>query len=333
MAEAAQSEPNAVTQEDEVFLPVNLASMRIDTVPQFDLFFRPAPGQPLVLYCERNTPFSREARRRLQENRVGVLYIRGKHRGQYHRYLADHLDGIVQDPSIPIREKASVLYDAAMAVVEDTLDKPSRPANIQRSKEVVNHTVDFMTSEQFSFEDLLRTLSSDYYLYTHSVNVVGYSVTLAMAADIKDRASLRELANGALVHDVGKSRIAEAIIHKAGPLTTYEWEQMQRHPELGHQLISESGRLGEIALDIILHHHERMDATGYPHHLHGDELSLYVRVVSIADVFDALTSDRYHQKGQTSFEALSTMQRTMPQQVDTDLFRLFVEIFGGKKGK
>ncbi len=322
-----QNEP--VVHDGETYLPVKLSALRLDTAPFFSLYFRSGADQPFVLYCRKDTPFNEAARAKLHQNKIRVLYVRERERGRYSRYIADNLEDILNDRRLPVREKAAVLYDSAQAVVGEVLEKPGSRETLKRGKDIVRHTVEFMTSRDFLLEHMLRTISCDYYLYTHSVNVVAYSVALAMRMGTTDTPTLREVANGALFHDVGKKAINQRILKKDGPLTEKEWEEMKTYPLKGYETLAEANCLGEIALDIVLHHQERIDGTGYPHRLSGSEIPPFARIVTIADVFDALTTDQHHRKGLSSFRALSDMSRTLQRQLDGRLLRGFVEMMGG----
>lgn len=329
----AQVEKTRETADKDSFVPIHIDSLRMETSPPFALYFRPGAEQAFVLYCERKTEFTREAKRRLLQNRIDQLYIAAKDRGFYSRYVADNLADILKDHKLTVREKSAILYDSAQAVVEDVLKKPGERNHIERGKTIVQRTVEFMRSEEFLLEHLLRTISCDYYLYTHSVNVVAYSIALCMRAGHLDPATLREVANGALLHDVGETLVNREAVSKSGALSTEEWNQVRMHPEEGHAILKKGGGLGEIALDIVLHHHEKLDGSGYPHGLKGDEISLFVRIVTIADIFDALTTERHHQKARSSFEALKLMGETMRSELDTDLFRHFVSMMAAKASR
>ncbi len=313
-----------------MYYPIRIDSIRLDTVPEFALYFRAGPTQPFVLYCERSIPFTRAARKRLETNRVEQLYVKSAERKEYHHYLAGHLEAILRDPKLTVREKSEILYDSAQAVVEDVLSTPPSRTSVDRGKEVVQQTIGFMTSEGFMLEHLLRTISCDYYLYTHSVNVLAYSIALAIHAGFRNTTMLRDTANGALLHDIGKSAIDTRILNKQSALTASEWELLQGHPSKGHSQLRELGSIGDIALDVVLHHHERLDGGGYPDGLKDSEIQPYVRIVTIADVFDALTSDRYHQQRKSTFEALSVMSQEMRGALDPDLLRAFVEVMGAR---
>lgn len=324
-----KGEAAPTAQGQELYLPINLESLRLESVPDFDLYFQPGPDQPFVLYCERSTTFTADARKRLAGNRVRQLYIKKIQRSSYLRYLADYLEDILVDPNILVEEKAAILYDSAQAIVEDALARPESRDAIERGKNIVVRTVDFMTSSEFMLEYLLRNISCDYYLYTHSVNTVAYSIALAIRSGLSDKATLREIANGALLHDIGKCQIDLAILNKPDALDADEWMLIMRHPAEGHRILREHGILGEIALDLVLHHHEKLDGSGYPDGLQASEISPFVRMLTIADVFDALTTERYYQPARSTFDAIALMNKTMRNELDNGLLKCFIEMMGG----
>jgi HD-GYP domain-containing protein (c-di-GMP phosphodiesterase class II) len=322
-----------VAFDGNVYEHIRLGSLRFDTYPPFEIYFRPGADQPFVLYCERNTAFTEESRKRLEDNNVSHLYVQHEQRDDYNQYLADNLPEILADESLTAEEKTSILYDSAQSVVQDVLESPQTTENVQRGKEVIHYTVDFVRSEGFLLDHFLRTISCDYYLYTHSVNVSAYSVVLGMHSGFQDRASLCELANGGLFHDVGRGQLSEELQRKKEVLSNEEWEMVREHPVEGHKILSELGNLGEIALDIALHHHERMDGSGYPDALTADQISPFVRISAIADVFDALTSDRFHQDSMATFDALMFMKTELTKELDPQLLDTFIQIMSGQPQK
>jgi len=310
------------------FMPIKLASLRLDTVTNFDIYFQPAPGQPFVLYSERNVRFTDAVRQRLLDSNLDTVYIRSSHQGAYGRYIEENLAAILEDDAIPVEEKSEALYAASSGLIEDILEKPESADNVKRSKDIIKSTVNFMLTERDSFATLLKQVSLDYKIYTHSVNVVTYSVSLAQRSGHASSATLRELAIGALLHDVGKSRISPEILASSAALSERQWEEMRQHPVYGHEILSATGAVGEIALDIVLHHHEKRRGGGYPDNLSGDSISPFVRIVSIADVFDALTTNRPFQQAQKTFTALSIMRTRLAADLDPELFRAFVDMMG-----
>ncbi|TMB99943.1 MAG: HD-GYP domain-containing protein [Chloroflexi bacterium] len=112
----------------------------------------------------------------------------------------------------------------------------------------------------------------------------------------------RVLARSGLLHDIGKLAIPGAILHKHDPLDDSEWKLMRTHPEVGLRILQWAGHF-ERALLAVLHHHERMDGSGYPHGLVGDAIPIEARVVAVADMYDVLTSDRPYRRARTDREA------------------------------
>jgi HD-GYP domain-containing protein (c-di-GMP phosphodiesterase class II) len=323
------SEP--ADSQGENYRPIGLASMRVDSVPFFDLYFRAGKGKTFVLYCEKHRQFTEQLMRRLLANNVTELYIKEDDLSGYRKYLRQHMPAVLGDPRIPSAEKASVLYASAQAMLEAVFEEPPTPESVEEGKEIVLHTIGFMTSEDFMLEHFLRTFATDYYLYAHSINVVAYSVALAIKAGHGDRATLREIGNGALMHDIGMSRVSPALRDKPEPLSEWEWQQIKQHPVSGYRMLHSAGGLGEIALDIVLHHHEKVNGRGYPDALKGDKISPYVKIVSIANIFDALTTDRQHRRGYSSFNALQLMKEDMRLELDQDMLRHFILLMGGAK--
>lgn len=321
-------EPRGFEVLEGAFLPISLGSIRLDTITNFDIYFQPVTDQPYVLYAEKNIRFTDTVRRRLIDNRMSTVYIRSAHKDAYRKYLAENISAVILDQNVPETEKAEMLYTTACGVVEAILAAPGSREDIQQSKDLVRHTVDFMLADKRVFGCMLSTISTVYHVYTHCVNVVTYSVALAQRSGISDPALMRELAIGALLHDVGKSKIDPAILNSPNPLTDEQWTVMKMHPQYGYDMLSQLGSVGEVALDIVLHHHERTHGGGYPDNMCGPAVSQFVRIVSIADTFDALTTDRPFQEGISTFDAISLMNTKYAGDFDSRLLRLFVSMMG-----
>lgn len=322
------SRPVETSGEEKRFRPVFLSSLRINTAPDFDLYLYAAPHDAFVLYNERKRLFTDQHLRRLLTNNVTKLYIAEQDLGRYRSYLHEHLPSVLAQARLSVAQKAGVLYTSAQAVLAEVLERPPTRASIEEGKGIVGHTVAFMTSDDFRLEHFLRTFSMEYYLYTHSINVVAYAVALALRTGYSDRATLREIGHGALLHDIGMSRVSDRIRQKAGPLSEWEWHQVKEHPRAGYDMLRSAGGLGEIALDIVLHHHESLNENGYPDQLKQASVSPFVRIVSIANVFDALTTARPHQRALSSFDALQHMRQNPRGDLDQHLLRQFIALMG-----
>jgi len=150
---------------------------------------------------------------------------------------------------------------------------------------------------------LLRIKTKDDYTFLHSVSVcallVAFCRSRGISEDITYQAGL-----GGLLHDTGKALVPDAVLNKPGPLTDEEFAIIKRHPKDGYDILLKSPEVGEIPLDITLHHHERRDGSGYPDKQGGDQISELAQMAAIVDVYDAITADRCYHKGMSAAAAL-----------------------------
>ena len=164
--------------------------------------------------------------------------------------------------------------------------------------------------------------AKDQYTQGHSQKVSAYAALLAEAIGMSE-AEVEEIRLGAVLHDVGKVGIPEQILNKSGPLNPEEWETMKAHVVYGGKLLQPLLPLARIR-QMVLHHHEFFDGSGYPEALSGKNIPLGARIVTIADSYDTITSDRSYKKGRTAEQALNELERCSGTQFDPELVQAFV---------
>ena len=164
--------------------------------------------------------------------------------------------------------------------------------------------------------------AKDQYTQGHSQKVSAYAALLAEALGMSEM-EVEEVRLGAVLHDVGKVGISEAILNKSGPLNLKEWDTMKTHVTYGGRLLEPLVPLARIRR-MVLHHHEFFDGSGYPEALTGENIPLGARIITIADSYDTITSDRSYKKGRTAEEALSELERCAGTQFDPRLIEIFV---------
>ncbi len=175
---------------------------------------------------------------------------------------------------------------------------------------------------------LARLKTSDDYTYMHSVAVCALMVALAKQLGLNE-ADTREAGLAGLVHDLGKAQMPLEVLNKPGALTPAEFAIMKGHPEAGHQMLVEGHGVGPIALDVCLHHHEKVNGKGYPHGLKGDEISLYARMGAVCDVYDAITSNRPYKAGWDPADSVQKMAQWAKEgHFDERIFQAFVKSVG-----
>lgn len=211
---------------------------------------------------------------------------------------------------------------AAKSIVTDLFDSAAlggtlAPTDVDRGTEMVLTAI----SDAGISAWLAELWRHDAGVYEHTLSVAGLCAAFGGRIGLA-RSDLARLARASLLHDLGKARIPKEILDKPGRLDANEFRLMRRHPEIGASLLSAQGGFDDEVLDVVRHHHERLDGTGYPDRLKGKEISDLVRIVAICDVFSALTERRAYRQPSRPAEALAIMVET-PGHLDQALLSAF----------
>ncbi|GAB7230838.1 HD-GYP domain-containing protein [Vibrio rotiferianus] len=190
---------------------------------------------------------------------------------------------------------------------------------------------DDMIESVFIDSDALQCVSAlrqkDTYLLEHSVNVACLLVTFGKHLGL-NKETLKQLAIGGIIHDVGKIKVDDAVLHKPARLTPEEFEHMKLHQVFAGEIILGVKGLSDVSRDVCLMHHEKLDGNGYPRGLSGDQIPMHGRMSCIVDVYDALTADRVYKKGMSSAEAFKILLSLTPSHLDPDLVYKFINCIG-----
>jgi diguanylate cyclase (GGDEF)-like protein/putative nucleotidyltransferase with HDIG domain len=192
----------------------------------------------------------------------------------------------------------------------------SPAAQAQGPQALPQAVLDTVTSLAFAID------AKDHYTQGHSQKVAAYAALIAEALGMDD-AEVEEIRLGAVLHDIGKVGIPENILNKNGPLNPEEWETMKSHVRFGAKILDPLTPLAHIR-EMVLHHHEFYDGSGYPEALSGDNIPLGARIIAIADAYDTITSDRTYKKARTATDALAELERCANAQFDGAIVELFV---------
>ena len=188
-------------------------------------------------------------------------------------------------------------------------------------EEIVNHNhlMEMVTSLAGAID------AKDPYTKGHSTSVSRYAEALARAVNLPEH-EVERIKIGALLHDVGKIGIPESVLKKPGKLDDDEWEIMKQHPTIGAEKVLAPNEALRDLIPIVKYHHERLDGKGYPEQLKGNQIPLAARIVSVADAYHALVSDRPYRKGMPIEKACAILKEGAGIQWDADLVRQFISI-------
>ena len=202
-----------------------------------------------------------------------------------------------------------------------------RPINVEMAKTAVSNCVQSVINAPDALMWLTQLKEKDEYTSQHSMNVCIFSIALGRHLDLPEK-ELEDIGLCGMMHDMGKLKVPLAVLNKPGRFEPEELAIMQSHPAKGMQLLISDPAIPGCVIDAIYGHHERMDGKGYPRGLAERSIHPYTRIVTIADMYDAIASDRVYKKGKTHLEAINIMTKASGTQLDSGLVIKFIECLG-----
>lgn len=243
-------------------------------------------------------------------------------------------------PGKPLAKKALATREVKQAQAKQILDEAKGLV-----KKVLSETFEGKAVEVAPFEavadkmiesvmddaDALKCISAlrtkDAYLLEHSINVAFLLVTFGKHLNL-DKDMLRQMAVGGILHDIGKVKVDNKILHKPGKLTPEEFEHMKLHQVYAVEIMAQTQGLSQISKDVCEMHHEKLDGKGYPKGLKGDEIPLHGRMSCIVDIFDALTATRCYKEAMSPAAAFKILLSLTPFHLDQSLVYEFIRCIG-----
>ena len=232
------------------------------------------------------------------------------------------------DMKSELKAAAAICVKSKEAVVSMFSEaRMGRAVDAAGAQSLVEEITDSVTRNPGALISLARLKTADDYTYMHSVAVCALMVALAKQLKLNEEQT-RLAGMAGLLHDLGKAAIPLAVLNKPGKLTDAEFSVVRSHPVAGYEMLKEGAGVPDAVLDACLHHHEKMDGTGYPDKLQGEAISIIARMTAICDVYDAITSDRPYKRGWDPAESLRRMAEWTKDHFDPRLFQAFVKSIG-----
>ena len=223
---------------------------------------------------------------------------------------------------------ARVCAQAKQAVTEMFSDaRMGNAIKVADAKAMVEEIADSVARHPHALISLARLKTADNYTYLHSVAVCGLMIALARQLGLEEEL-VQEAGLAGLLHDIGKAEIPLKILNKPGKLTDDEFIVVKAHPENGANMLLDHPLVSALVVDVVMHHHEKIDGTGYPHRLKGENISLFAKMGAVCDVYDAITSTRSYKKGWPPAESIRKMAEWSKGHFDEAVFQAFVKTVG-----
>jgi HD-GYP domain-containing protein (c-di-GMP phosphodiesterase class II) len=330
------SSANQSKAADTAPVPMGIPArmLRPATFPPFDIYVRTDGNGDFQLFRRANEPVYANTWEKLEAGGFDTVYVRGNTREACLDYVEENLPAVLDEDALPPAQTAEWAYRVARRTVRALLDDPDSFRAHKRVRQMAGCLARLIRGDGDAKWALLDCAPQAYATEAHSVNLGVLLASFAsLALGARDDDLLAQIALGGLLHDVGKALIAPEILDKPGDLTRKEFAQIKKHPRYGLKVVRPHLRDSSIGRCIIGQHHENVSGDGYPEGRSGDGINVFARAARIADVFDAMTSDRPYRRGMDDFHALSTMVGEMRGQLDIAMLRKFIRFMGSQPGE
>ncbi|MBE0483178.1 MAG: HD-GYP domain-containing protein [Bacterioplanes sp.] len=280
----------------------------------------------------------------LLEDEFDIQMVQDVCQWVYVEVIEEHWQAIDKPNAAPIKQVSRFVEKREMAQQLTQANRTYRSAKLQ-VKELfasahLGQAMNFKAAQQTVKECVSRVIDNpnamlwltrlkhqDEYTAEHSVNVCLLAIALGQQVDLAPY-ELENLGMCGLMHDIGKMKVPSEILNKPGRLDPNEFAEMARHTTYAKQLLMGRSDIYPGAVDVAYNHHERLDGKGYPRGLDSSKLSLFTRIVTIVDAYDAMTSDRCYKRGMSSLDAMRILNKNRGTQFDDELVRKFITMIG-----
>lgn len=302
------------------FFRIRLTTIRPDKPVPFDIFIY--LNNKMVIYLYQGDKLDQSKISTLHDKDTGESFFVADFDKQTYR---DYVKSSMNSDSIHNDQKATILRESSIAILEDLFENPDVSKALEESKPIIAELLNFMENAPESIDNLISLSGHDFYTYNHSFDVSIYSLGLGQALGF-DKKTLEELGQSSIFHDVGKRMVDLSILCKKGPLDDAEWAQMRQHPQFGLKILNEHSNISDAIKAACYEHHESWTGGGYPQDLSGEEIHPFARIVALTDTYDAMTTQRSYNTPMKPTEALNMMKQKLQGRFDPEMLKAMYSI-------
>jgi HD-GYP domain-containing protein (c-di-GMP phosphodiesterase class II) len=308
------------------FLAVQVGMLQRLQHATVDLFVQYELSSSPVLYHRAGCPIETTQLSGLAEAGVQHIFVRTDDFHQFGTQLLESVDSLVGEKPVPGAERFAVLQVALAMEIERTSRLVDCGPYVALAEKVGRDLTALLSASKVLPKDLFRLARHDFNTFTHVTNVAAYSVILADRFGLCSADGLEQIATAAILHDIGKRFIPSEILTKPSRLDPHERDIIETHPQRGYEELCQRPGLNHDQLMIVYQHHERIDGTGYPVGIQGDEIHPWARMLSVVDVFDAMTGTRPYRRPATVQEAMNYIRQNAGTQFDREVVQCWTSI-------
>ncbi len=305
-------------QTSPSLVPISSHVLTADLPIDVEVFVKPNANAKPVRFCAAGEKPTASQLRDFQKTVSGRLFILRSARQDYQEYLRNNWQALVNDRRRSIRQRVGILGDVVRDVLRDEMRGGDTERIVAESQRLSQTVCDVLIEPDCLAGELYSVLHHDYATFTHSTNVALYCVILAKQMGVP-ASRLRSVAVGGLLHDVGKVEIDRHLLNKPGGLTVRQYREIKKHPTIGFAALAGRQDIEFSQLMMAYQHHERIDGSGYPCGLLGDEIHDWAKLCAIVDAYEALTAHRPYHKPATPEAAMALLARGRGSAFDPEM--------------
>lgn len=251
------------------------------------------------------------------------LFIDCRNKEEYQEYLREGLPNLLNDEQLDDTAKTAILAEVVRDILSHDFGSNDASTIVDSSIQFGDHVSKLLSQTTLTGMELGQVLHHDYGTFTHSANVAFYSGLIAHGLGFRDK-DLSEIVVGGLLHDIGKLEIDSRILNKPGKLDDLEFRKVKTHPIVGFRRLVAIPNVTRIHFLMTYQHHERLDGKGYPVGIERHEIDITAKICTVADVYEALTSNRPYRSALKPTRAIEIMNADLGKAFDEEVFRCFL---------
>ncbi|MBI1388404.1 MAG: HD domain-containing protein [bacterium] len=314
--------------ENSSFISVTPDILRAVGDKAIDVYIQREEDDAPILFRSKTYPFTEGDWLDFKLRKDIYFLVDAEEFGDLDKHFEENLTSLVNDENAPVEEKCEAVYNVSHLWMHHIFETSNPEYVLETSEQILPNVLEVIFSDRDAAHNFIVKASVDYELYSHSLNVCLFGVGLAhRTLGISKQEAMNRYGPGFLWHDLGKLLINKNLWDKEDLLGEGLHNDMRQHTVKGVEMLKEYIDLTPESESIILHHHERLDGSGYPFGLSGGEISMGARICGIVDVFDTLSTGREDRERMVSFEALKYIRERTPHQFDAEVFHEFVIMF------
>ncbi|MEA2111974.1 MAG: HD domain-containing protein [Campylobacterota bacterium] len=318
---------------DYSYLSIDPSNIVIDSTIDFDCYIKRYNGYVIII--NKGTKITQSLYDNIsKQEKVYIHQLQQEIYSQYaskHEFNSNIYENQMTPEQIkklihtnePIEKKILALYLYANNIMYEYFHKDSDLFSLSNLEFYVDSLIYVITNANYTFENFLEILPDEFVLSSHSVSVSMLSTLLAKELNMTQN-QLHALCIAAILHDVGNRSIQNTILNKESSLTLDEIELMQKHVIESVNIAKKSGVRDSQVLTAIEAHHEKLDGSGYPKQLRGNQIPIFAQIIAVCDIFDALTTHRTYRKKYSSFDALVVMKSEMKKELSSKFIKQLI---------